>query len=87
MEALSTQIALAIYGVAIVFALWYRVASDGGRRRDARAANGPAESAQPSSPAQKPALSLRAGSRQDGLRAARGPACVVMKRDDSSVSR
>jgi hypothetical protein len=85
MEA-STQIALGIYGLAVVFALWYRVASDDARRRSEPAVVQRPAPTQLRGPAQQPAASLRAGSRQKGLGASWGFARVFARRDNPSVS-
>jgi hypothetical protein len=86
MESLSTEIALAVYGLAVMFALWYRVASDGSRRRNEPAAGQQPVAAQLSGPAQQPAPSSRSGSRQKGLGSSWGFARGFAKRDNPSVS-
>jgi hypothetical protein len=82
----STQIALLIYGLAILPALWYRVASDKDRRRNERALGAAASSAQPGSGVQQRAPSIRPSTAQDGLPAERGTGRVFAKRRSSTAS-
>lgn len=86
MEALSTEIALGLYGVAIVFALWYRVASDNHRLRNARAANQQADLPSPRGPVEQPPPRLRAAPRQTERLGSQGFARVFAKRRSSSAS-